>query len=149
VIGALPFWDELRRRAGAQAALRGVNAAVVGLLLAAFYQPVWTTGIANGADFALATTHSCCCSCGRRRPGWWSSCAREPERDLGDLASDRAAIRHGAAPLERPPDERARRSAPTRAVDEPAPARALQAPGAGRQRAQVIGLGFAGRMQPA
>jgi chromate transporter len=53
VIGALPFWDELRRRASAQAALRGVNAAVVGLLLAAFYQPVWTTGIANATDFAL------------------------------------------------------------------------------------------------
>jgi chromate transporter len=53
VIGALPFWDELRRRASAQAALRGVNAAVVGLLLAAFYQPVWTTGITTAADFAL------------------------------------------------------------------------------------------------
>ncbi len=39
VIGPLPFWDELRHRAGAQAALRGVNAAVVGILLAALYQP--------------------------------------------------------------------------------------------------------------
>jgi chromate transporter len=55
VIGALPFWDELRRRASAQAALRGVNAAVVGLLLAAFYQPVWSTGITSAADFALAS----------------------------------------------------------------------------------------------
>jgi chromate transporter len=55
VIGALPFWDTLRRRAGAQAALRGVNAAVVGLLLAAFYQPVWSTGITGAADFALAS----------------------------------------------------------------------------------------------
>jgi chromate transporter len=54
VVGALPFWDELRRRPLAQSALRGVNAAVVGLLLAALYQPVWTTGITNGADFALA-----------------------------------------------------------------------------------------------
>jgi chromate transporter len=54
VIGALPFWEELRRRASAQAMLRGVNAAVVGLLLAALYQPVWTAGIANAADFALA-----------------------------------------------------------------------------------------------
>jgi chromate transporter len=54
VIGALPFWEELRRRAAAQAALRGVNAAVVGLLLAALYQPVWTSGITNAADFALA-----------------------------------------------------------------------------------------------
>jgi chromate transporter len=38
----------------AQAALRGVNAAVVGLLLAALYNPVWTAGILNPADFALA-----------------------------------------------------------------------------------------------
>jgi len=53
VIGPLPFWDDLRRRAAAQAALRGVNAAVVGLLLAALYRPVWTTGITNAGDFAL------------------------------------------------------------------------------------------------
>jgi chromate transporter len=55
VIGALPFWSELRRRAGAQAALRGVNAAVVGLLLAALYNPVWTAGITGAGDFALAS----------------------------------------------------------------------------------------------
>ena len=46
-IGALPFWDELRRRPAAQSALRGVNAAVVGLLLAALYNPVWTSGITS------------------------------------------------------------------------------------------------------
>ena len=54
VIGVLPFWDGLRRRPQAQAALRGVNAAVVGLLLAALYDPVWTSGIQTPADFALA-----------------------------------------------------------------------------------------------
>ena len=54
VVGALPFWETLRARPGAQAALKGVNAAVVGLLLAAFYHPVWTAGILDGADFALA-----------------------------------------------------------------------------------------------
>jgi chromate transporter len=54
VIGVLPFWDRLRRRPQAQAALRGVNAAVVGLLLAALYDPVWTSGIRGPADFALA-----------------------------------------------------------------------------------------------
>ncbi len=54
VIGALPFWEDLRQRPSAQAALRGVNAAVVGLLLAALYHPVWTTGIAGTGDFALA-----------------------------------------------------------------------------------------------
>ena len=54
VIGPLPFFDELRRRQWAQSALRGVNAAVVGLLLAALYDPVWTAGVTSGADFALA-----------------------------------------------------------------------------------------------
>jgi chromate transporter len=55
VFGALPFWDDVRRRPAAQAALRGVNAAVVGLLLAALYHPVWTSGIASAADFALGS----------------------------------------------------------------------------------------------
>ena len=54
VIGALPFWQELRQRVTAQAALRGANAAVVGLLLAALYDPVWTAGITNARDFGLA-----------------------------------------------------------------------------------------------
>jgi chromate transporter len=54
VIGPLPFWDDLRRRSWAQGALRGVNAAVVGLLLSALYNPVWTSGILNAGDFALA-----------------------------------------------------------------------------------------------
>jgi chromate transporter len=53
-LGALPFWDALRGQPSAQAALKGVNAAVVGLLLAALYHPVWTSGIANARDFALA-----------------------------------------------------------------------------------------------
>ncbi|OJY42483.1 MAG: chromate transporter [Rhizobiales bacterium 64-17] len=56
VIGALPFWQYLRRKPAAQAALRGVNVAVVGLLLAALYNPVWTAGIVSPADFALAAT---------------------------------------------------------------------------------------------
>jgi chromate transporter len=54
VIGALPFWEDLRGRPAAQAALSGVNAAVVGLLLAALYDPVWTAGITSRWDFALA-----------------------------------------------------------------------------------------------
>jgi chromate transporter len=54
VVGILPFWEGLRRRTMAQAVLRGVNAAVLGLLLAAFYKPVWTSGIFNRADFGLA-----------------------------------------------------------------------------------------------
>ena len=54
VAGALPFWEPLRRSAHAQAALAGVNAAVVGLLLAALYHPVWTSAIHGAADFGLA-----------------------------------------------------------------------------------------------
>jgi len=54
VVGALPFLRALRARAGFQAALRGINAAVVGLLLAALYHPVWTSAIRTPADFALA-----------------------------------------------------------------------------------------------
>ena len=54
LIGILPFWELLRRRQAAQAVLRGVNAAVVGLLLAAFYTPVWTSAISTKADFGLA-----------------------------------------------------------------------------------------------
>jgi chromate transporter len=53
LIGVLPFWEGLRRRAGVQAALRGVNASVVGLLLAALYSPVWTSAIGTRTDFGL------------------------------------------------------------------------------------------------
>ncbi len=54
IVGGLPFWELLRRRAGFQAALRGINAAVVGLLLAALYDPVWSSAIRGRADFGLA-----------------------------------------------------------------------------------------------
>jgi chromate transporter len=53
VVGALPFWDLLRANDKFQSALSGINAAVVGLLLAALYQPVWTSAIHAPADFAL------------------------------------------------------------------------------------------------
>ena len=53
LIGVLPFWDTLRRRSGVRSALRGVNAAVVGLLLVALYRPVWTSAILGPADFAI------------------------------------------------------------------------------------------------
>jgi chromate transporter len=54
VIGVLPFWQMLRTRSAAQAALNGVNAAVVGLLAAALYNPVWRSAIAEPGDVALA-----------------------------------------------------------------------------------------------
>lgn len=54
VTGALPFWNDFRRRANAQAVMRGINAAVVGLLGAALYNPVWTTSVKTSGDFGLA-----------------------------------------------------------------------------------------------
>lgn len=54
IIGALPFWDTLRRYQQMRRAMLGINAAVVGLLLAAFYNPVWTSAIRTAADFCLA-----------------------------------------------------------------------------------------------
>jgi chromate transporter len=54
LVGTLPFWDAFRVRPRAQAAMRGVNAAVVGLLGAALYNPVWVTSVRTPADFAVA-----------------------------------------------------------------------------------------------
>ncbi|MDP5110926.1 MAG: chromate efflux transporter, partial [Burkholderiaceae bacterium] len=54
VVGALPFWEQLRQNLRTQAALGGINASVVGLLLAALYQPVWTSAILSPQDFGLA-----------------------------------------------------------------------------------------------
>ncbi len=54
VAGALPFWERLRRNAHARSTLAGVNAAVVGLLVAALYQPVWTSAIHAPRDLGLA-----------------------------------------------------------------------------------------------
>jgi chromate transporter len=54
LLGARPFWDSFRRRTGAQALMRGVNASVVGLLGAALYSPVWTSSVKAPSDFAIA-----------------------------------------------------------------------------------------------
>ncbi|NYE61012.1 chromate transporter [Duganella sp. 1224] len=53
VMGALPFWEQLRRQRRTRAALAGINAAVVGLLLAALYQPVWTSAVMRPRDFGM------------------------------------------------------------------------------------------------
>ena len=55
VVGVLPFWERLRGLSRVRQGLMGVNAAVVGLLLAALYDPVWTSAIRAPEDFALAT----------------------------------------------------------------------------------------------
>ncbi len=54
VVAALPHWDRLSQMRRTRTALKGVNAAVVGLLLAAFYDPVWTSAIRGAPDFSLA-----------------------------------------------------------------------------------------------
>lgn len=54
VLGALPHWNAWRQKAGMRAALNGINAAVVGILLAALYDPIFTSAIASRGDFALA-----------------------------------------------------------------------------------------------
>lgn len=54
VLGAIPFWDSLRRNPKIKGALMGVNAAVVGILISAFYQPIWTSSILAPIDFAFA-----------------------------------------------------------------------------------------------
>ncbi len=56
IIGIGPFWEQLRRHEVMQRAMLGINAAVVGILLAAFYNPVWTSAIRSTTDFSLAAT---------------------------------------------------------------------------------------------
>ena len=54
ILGTLPFWDTLRRNPKVKGALMGVNAAVVGILISAFYHPIWTSSILTPIDFAFA-----------------------------------------------------------------------------------------------
>ena len=54
ILGALPFWDSLRSNPKIKGAIMGVNAAVVGILISAFYFPIWTSSILAPIDFALA-----------------------------------------------------------------------------------------------
>jgi chromate transporter len=56
LVGALPFWDTFRTRTSAQAAMRGANAAVVGLLAAALYSPLWTSSVGTQGDFGAVLT---------------------------------------------------------------------------------------------
>ncbi|MFP3846318.1 chromate transporter [Priestia filamentosa] len=54
ILGTLPFWDKLRRNSQVNGALIGVNAAVVGILISAFYNPIWTSAILKPVDFAFS-----------------------------------------------------------------------------------------------
>jgi chromate transporter len=53
LIGTLPFWETFRSRGGAQAAMRGINAAVVGILGGALYDPLWTSSVKTTGDFGV------------------------------------------------------------------------------------------------
>lgn len=59
ILGALPFWDQLRNTPKVKGAIMGVNAAVVGILISAFYMPIWTSSILAPIDFALAAVLFC------------------------------------------------------------------------------------------
>lgn len=55
ILGTLPFWDTLRRNPNIKGALMGINAVVVGILISAFYHPIWTSAILTPIDFAFAS----------------------------------------------------------------------------------------------
>ncbi|WP_035424207.1 chromate efflux transporter [Bacillus sp. UNC438CL73TsuS30] len=55
VMGTMPFWDILRRNPKLKGAMLAVNGAVVGILIAAFYTPIWTSAIQSAKDFALGS----------------------------------------------------------------------------------------------
>ncbi|WP_152656542.1 chromate transporter [Oceanobacillus sp. CFH 90083] len=54
ILGTLPFWNQIRQNHKMKGALMGVNAAVVGILISAFYHPIWTSAILEPIDFAFA-----------------------------------------------------------------------------------------------
>ena len=82
VVGALPFWQALRRRAAVQSAMAGVNAGVVGILLSALYDPVWTSAIGSRADFGLALGAFALLVWGRVSPVWVVALAAAAGRSL-------------------------------------------------------------------
>jgi chromate transporter len=68
LIATLPFWQTLRTRTNAQASMRGINAAVVGLLGAALYSPVWSSSVRTARDFAVALVGFVLLSAWRAQP---------------------------------------------------------------------------------
>jgi chromate transporter len=103
VVGALPFWDVFRKRHEAQAAMRGANAAVVGILGAALYNPVWTSAIVSPNDFVFALVGFVLLTVWAAPPGWsscsWPAggpvwpCGRRGGNSLEKLSGSRAANR--------------------------------------------------------
>ncbi|MFD4836626.1 chromate efflux transporter [Achromobacter sp. NPDC058515] len=83
---ALPFWESLRRRPGVRNLVAGVNASVVGILLAALYDPVWTSAIQGKADFGLAVLLFALLVYARWSPAWVVLLAAAGGWTLGWLA---------------------------------------------------------------
>lgn len=73
VVATLPSFGSLRSRVEVQAALRGVNAAVVGILLAALYDPLWSSAILSPEDFGRPWSRWDSWRSGNFPHGWWSS----------------------------------------------------------------------------
>ena len=68
LVGALPFWERLRAAGGFRRALLGTNAAVVGILAAALYAPIWTSAVAGPADVAIIAGALALLATGRTPP---------------------------------------------------------------------------------
>ena len=101
----MPFWGALRTRPAAQAATRGTNAAVVGMLGAALYNPVWTNAVQTQQDFALAGAASFYSPSGSCRPGSWSRCWPPPARFLVlcETSATTLGMGNATAPMMRSP----------------------------------------------
>ena len=121
LFGVLPFWDLLRRSPGFRRALIGVNAAVVGLLAAALYQPVWTGAVASVADVAIVAVALAALVVARLPPiaivvgcAIAGSAARRAERQIAAASSTRLATTTAApasgGPRHRRPTRPRRRS---------------------------------------
>jgi chromate transporter len=70
LIGVLPFWRVVRAQPAAQAAMRGANAAMMGVLAAALYSPVWTGSVHGSPDVAVAAMAFVALTAGRVAPLW-------------------------------------------------------------------------------
>jgi chromate transporter len=68
VVAVLPWWSRMRGNAWMQAAIAGVNATVVGVLLAALYRPVWTSAVRSPWDAAIAVAGFALLATGKARP---------------------------------------------------------------------------------
>lgn len=84
IAGIIPFWERLRNIPSVQGVLKGVNASVVGILISAFYDPIWTSSILSGMDFAFAAVLFCMLAFWKIQP-WIIVIAGATGRPLADI----------------------------------------------------------------